>query len=98
MTPATQKMLMRFFGLALTSFGAALVLTEPAVPGAVLYRAIGALLGTIGGALTGQANTAPGDVNPNNVNGILQGARKALGTDVVLKITSIHPPPPASGR
>lgn len=98
MTPAAQKTLLRGIGMVLGTIGTALVGVPESTPLAIVYHLVGSLVATIGGLLVGKADPAPGDVNPKNVDSILQGARKALGSDVVLKITSIHPPPPASGR
>jgi hypothetical protein len=98
MTPATQKTLLRGIGTVLSTIGTALVGVPPEVPWSVAYHVAGAILASLGGLMVGKSDRAPGDVNPKNVDDILQGARKALGSDVVLKITSIAPPPKVSGR
>jgi len=100
MTPAVQKTLLRAIGTVLSTIGTALVGVPETVPWCAAYHVAGALLASVGGLMVGKSDQAPGDVNPKNIDSILQGARKALGSDVVLKITSIAPPkpPPVSGR
>lgn len=98
MTPATQKTLLRGIGMVCGTIGTALVGVPESTPWAVVYHLVGSLIATIGGLMVGKSDQAPGDVSPRNIDGLLQGARKALGSDVVLKITSVRPPPPSSGR